>query len=195
MFRHEIDSLFTKKVADYIAAGYVINSNTMSGSQGEIGKIDLRNGETYIRIMLDTTYSWKDGDKINLIVGRITDKVYPVGHCTVWNQNLEVLESQSFVKLSENWYILPEEYPAISEKQQARAPKHYEHCEQIDFSDSAKKVVLSYLRRQPKCASIRLGEIQSVYKKVSTSVFSGKTTIAYCIKARETVFTLSRKEV
>lgn len=195
MFRHEIDSLFTKKVAEYIAAGYVINSNTMSGSQGEIGKIDLHNANTYIRIMLDTTYSWKDGDKINLIVGRITDKVYPVGHCTVWNQNLEILETQSFVKLSENWYVLPKEYPTISEKQQARAPKHYERCEQVAFNDSAKKIVLSYLRRQPKCASIRLGEIQSVYKKISTSAFSGETTIAYYIKAREKVFTLSRKEV
>lgn len=96
MLRHEIDSLFTKKVAEYIAAGYVINSNTMSGSQGEIGKIDLHKGNTYIRIMLDTTYSWKDGDKINLIVGHITDKVCPVGYCTVWNQNLEILEEQSF---------------------------------------------------------------------------------------------------
>lgn len=118
MFRHEIDSLFTKKVAEYIAAGYVINSNTMSGGQGEIGKIDLHNGNTYIRIMLDTTYSCKERDKINLIVGRITEKVPSVGYCTVWNQNLEILEEQSFVKLSENWYVLPEEYFAISEKQQ-----------------------------------------------------------------------------
>lgn len=118
MFRHEIDSLFTKKVVEYITNGYVINSNTMSGSQGEIGKIDLYNGNTYIRIMLDTTYSCKDGDKINLIVGRITEKVPSVGYCTVWNQNLEILEEQSFVKLSENWYVLPEEYPASSEKPQ-----------------------------------------------------------------------------
>ena len=195
MFRHEIDSLFTKKVADYIAAGYVINSNTMSGSQGEIGKIDLRKGDTYIRIMLDTTYSWKHGDKINLIVGRITDKVYPVGHCTVWNQNLEIIETQSFVKLSENWYILPEEYPEIAEKQQARAPKHYERKEQYTFNDKAKKIALAYLRRQPNCKSIRLGEIQSVYKEINKSRFSGKTSISYRIQARGKIYTLNKTEV
>ena len=40
----DINELFTKVVNKYLAKGYVFNLNTMSGSQGEIAKVDLTNG-------------------------------------------------------------------------------------------------------------------------------------------------------
>ena len=193
MFRHEIDSLFTKKVADYIAAGYIINSGTMSGNQGEIGKIDLRKDDTYIRIMLSTSDSWEDGNRINLTIGCNTDKIYSVNYRAM--QNLKIIETQSFVQVSENWYVLPEKYPEIVEKRQERAFRRYDSKKQYNFNDKAKKIVLAYLRRQPNCKTVRFDEIQSVYKEISASRFSDTTSVSYRIRVRGKIYTLNKTEV
>ena len=36
-----ISAIATAKVAEYIADGYILNTGTMSGSQGDILKVDL----------------------------------------------------------------------------------------------------------------------------------------------------------
>lgn len=38
----EIEAIMTAKVNEFITKGYTINATTMSGSQGEIAKIDFR---------------------------------------------------------------------------------------------------------------------------------------------------------
>ena len=67
----EINKIFTNKVNEYLANGYTINSATMSGSQGEVAKIDLTNGNEIIRIMIDEC--WENHHAYNgyeIIVGR-----------------------------------------------------------------------------------------------------------------------------
>ena len=38
----EINAIYSNKIATMIGAGYLINTTTMNGSQGEIAHIDLR---------------------------------------------------------------------------------------------------------------------------------------------------------
>lgn len=57
MKRTELDVIFTNKVNEYLARGYVFNTNTMSGSQGEIAHVDLRKGDEILRIVMDGTAS------------------------------------------------------------------------------------------------------------------------------------------
>ena len=46
----DINKRYTEIVNEYIAKGYTINTATMSGSQGEIAKIDFTDGTEIIRI-------------------------------------------------------------------------------------------------------------------------------------------------
>lgn len=121
MKRNELDNIFTAKVNEYLANGYMINTNTMGGSQGEIAHIDFRKGDEIIRILMETKYNWREGDTIHIIVGRSTDTVYfERDHETVWNNHLEIIEDLAFLKVSDNWFTSTEENEAINELRHER---------------------------------------------------------------------------
>ena len=71
MKRTELDVIFTNKVNEYLARGYVFNTNTMSGSQGEIAHVDLRKGDEILRIVMDGKYDWR-----NLVFSKIAENWY-----------------------------------------------------------------------------------------------------------------------
>ena len=110
MKKTELDMIFTNKVSEYIAKGYIINTNSMDGHQGEIAKIDLRKGDEILRIvMLPLDYT-TEGKKLRILVGRNTDTIdlNSRTHEIIWNNHLEIIEELTFIAIADNWY-LPEE--------------------------------------------------------------------------------------
>lgn len=61
----DINRKFTETVSSYIAQGYIINTASMSGSQGEIAHIDLTDGKQIVAFCWTAspngkiTTSWK----------------------------------------------------------------------------------------------------------------------------------------
>lgn len=110
----EINKVFTDKVAEYMAKGYVINPVSMCGSQGEIGKVDLVKGEELIRVwMNDVSGMWDHPSGFTrsrrvVCVGRWN---YPASRVrdswdTVWYRDIEVLEEISFYEVKrDKWYV------------------------------------------------------------------------------------------
>lgn len=134
MKRNELDTIFTAKVNEYIAKGYMINTNTMAGSQGEIAHIDFRKGDEVIRILMETKYNWRKGDTVHIIIGRSTDKVRPERDRdeTVWNSHLEIIEDIVFLKASDNWFTSVEEGETINALQEERQNrKHVNESRQL----------------------------------------------------------------
>ncbi len=130
MKRNELNKIFTAKVAEYLAAGYMVNTNTMAGSQGEIASVDFRKGDEIIRIVMLTDHEYSGpsrGDYIHIIVGRNTDRVRLDREYdeTIWNSHLDVIEDLAYRKVSETWYISPEEAEGINEKRLARFRAQY----------------------------------------------------------------------
>ena len=101
----DINQKFTAKVAEYIAKGYTINTATMSGSQGEVAHVDLTDGKQVVRVLLDsfTEYdSFNSLSGLEIVVGTPADKVVPYDtarHNTIWNNRLEVIESERFYEI------------------------------------------------------------------------------------------------
>lgn len=102
----EINKKFTTLVAGYLAKGYMINTATMPGSQGERAKVDLTNGTEVIRIVLESFTTYDDihlrGWKI--VVGRAGEQDCitpnsPEDACTLWNGHLEVLYEECFYQI------------------------------------------------------------------------------------------------
>ena len=162
MLKKEIGLVFTEKVAEYMAKGYVMNIDTMSGSQGEIAKVDLRKGDEIIRILVATGYDHL-AEKISVIVGRNTSKLYNRGHDTIWNSELEIIEEIEWYKVSENYYCDEAEYRVIEEKRFKRFDgKRTENT--IDFGEEAKKILLPWVKRKKGCKTAKLSDITRVYK-------------------------------
>lgn len=114
----EINKRYTAIVNGYLAQGYMINTATMSGSQGERAHIDLTDGTEVIRIVLQSFHRWEDVpvEGFEIIVGRAAaeDKVVPNDnrdYATVWNRHLEVISTESFYNIGrhDNWFGTKEE--------------------------------------------------------------------------------------
>lgn len=97
--KQDIRRAYTEAIIDLLAKGYFIFPDTMSGTQGEIAKVDLSNGSEVIRVFLDHSY---DDDtfasQIVLIVGKAPDRTYEhIG--VIWSNKVEVLTKRIFQKV------------------------------------------------------------------------------------------------
>lgn len=204
----EINAKFTATVAEWMAKGYTINTASMGGSQGEIGKIDLTDGKEIIRVLLtgicspcarvENRYYHFEGAK--LIVGRITDNVtpnIPDTWQTAWNEHLETLSCEEFFEIGQQkrngqrWYGTKEQAMTQQDIQWERyQARHIE--DHIELPEAFKEAVLPFMKRQPQCKSIRIGEITKVTKVLAyhTENHHFKEYARYVVEARAKSFRL-----
>lgn len=194
----EINKRFTEKVSELLAQGYTINTATMAGSQGEIAKVDLTKDGEIIRVLLGNFgrpceqigEHYYNMDGVELIVGRATEDIKPNSYDTwqtIWNNRIEIISREEFLEIGRSrvhkWYGTRDE--AIAQQDKARDRYDCRHVEtEIDFSDEAKKIALSYIKRQPHCRSVKLSEIERVSKRIYQSPVSGETKVNYNIAVR-----------
>ena len=156
----EINAKFTQKVAEYMAKGYTINTATMSGSQGEIAKIDLTDGNEIIRVLLNSFHNpcesienrWYSFSGVSLIVGRVTDKVapnVPDTWITAWTDNLAILHTEEYFEIGREkrgcskWYGTKEQTIAQQDKQAERDKVC--RVKVTELSEAAKTIVLPFV--------------------------------------------------
>lgn len=89
---NKIELAFTKKVTEYLANDYVFHTSTMSGSQGEIAKVDLTNGHEIYRILLDDGF--EDFKRFTVLEVRH----YEMTNGILWNNKGELIYKERFEK-------------------------------------------------------------------------------------------------
>ena len=182
MFRKDIENLYTDTIKEYLDNGYRIYYSTMGGSQGEIAKIDLTNDKEVIRILLcsKTEYyrehpihKYMDLDYLTIIVGRNTDKLIGDSFVDIiWNQHLELISELRVYKIGrKNNSFFGTKQEAID-----AMCKHYERFkfksfnwaeERIEInSNEAKRIVLPFVKRQYKCKSATVKDIEKIEKVI-----------------------------
>lgn len=172
----EINAIFTQKVAEYIAQGYTINTNTMAGHQGEIGKIDLRKGEEVIRVLLDTEH-FHFREAVVLIVGRNTDERVAMSaergwNETIWNNRLEIIEKRTFWQMQKNYrevdyYLEGESGEQAMEKsrERAMASRVSEHHDRT--FEGVEKLIAKAVRRHLNRPGFKSQNVRKVWKSWS----------------------------
>lgn len=203
MTKTELNTLFTAKVNNYLANGYTFYLNSMSGSQGEIGKVDLTDGKEIIRIMLESGSDWDDHYYLpycyTLTVGRAT-KVQPgigYGSKTIWNQDLEVLDQVRFYCPTNHsdYLITKEEAIANREKAMARVRARNLSKPTQEVTDKAYiKALLPYLNKLNGCKSVKARHITQVRKDIYADG-SYRFLITICKKGHTKVELLDQKTI
>ena len=183
----DINAIFSAKVAEFLANGYQINTNTMGGSQGEVAKVDFRKGDELIRVLLDRKTIFNEHftcDGIVLIVGRCTDP-YAVNaqgfrDATIWNSHLEIIEERTFCKMGmrwndSDWYLEGAEAEEAQKKTRERAKlqwsmeRHEESRNRKEYTgEEIKNILLPAVRRhleRPKLKADRFDKIVRVWKE------------------------------
>lgn len=175
MFYKDINAKSTAKVAELIARGYTINTATMSGSQGEISKVDLTDGKEVIRVLLDRFSGYAFGEGLEIKVGKVSARegVIPnavSGLCarTIWNDRLEIISSETYYQVGSrsrngSTYYGTEEEANEARKKQLERYKARDLDETRELPESAKQIALAYIRRQPKCGRKKISDIDRVY--------------------------------
>jgi len=163
MTKNDIRRIYTEKVTELLAKGYIIHPETMSGSQGEIAHIDLTNGEEILRVLMESRYSYDEGygDIVSIRVGRCTDEIRGSWN-TIWNNNLETLSEIKLGKISENFYTTLEESNRMAAVRRGRWKRRYIN-QRRELGDAYKSVALRWLRRQPRMKSCKLDDISRMF--------------------------------
>ena len=200
MLKKDIEKVYTNTIKDYLNKGYRIYYSTMGGSQGEIAKIDLTNDKEVIRILLGSNtehyrehpiHKYMDLDYLTIIVGRNTDKLRGDSFSDIiWNEHLELISEIRFYKIGRR------NNSFFGTKQEAidAMYKYYERFDfrdlysrdEIIFSDKAKEIILPWVKRQKKCKSVNVKQIDEVKKVI---YYNRKNIeVHYYVKAKGQVF-------
>lgn len=186
MNHKDIDGLFNQQVAELIRQGYTIHTSTMSGSQGEIAKVDLSKGNELLRVLLTRTTDWDVtySDIISIQVGRANTSAYNSLGRTIWNNSLEILSEIKLAKISDTFYTTLEEGKLISELRCQR--RRWRRSKEIEnLGDAHKSIALKFLQKQPRMKTCTLSDIESM-----TRVRTRQGRASYQIKAKGKIFTL-----
>ena len=168
----DINQKFTAKVAEYIAKGYTINTATMSGSQGEVAHVDLTDGKQVVRVLLDsfTEYdSFNSLSGLEIVVGTPADKVVPydtVRYNTIWNNRLEVIESERFYEIGSSKRRGNTFYGTKAEAEQAEAlsVERYKAKSKtspyIDLTDRYLPLAVSIVKKRTGCTRVQKANVR-----------------------------------
>lgn len=187
MLRSRIDELFTEKVAEFLRMGFVVSTETMRGSEGEIAKVDLTNGKVAYRVLLKTGWNSEylvGGDSISLILGRIPEEEFKSK--SVWNNHLKVLEMREFHIVSKKTGWCVEGKRGLEVMSLKRLGRYQNRSEKVyEFNKPGiEKIVLEAIRRREGFKGTKLYQVSKVYKTIQ----GGEA--AYYVEARGTRFRL-----
>lgn len=166
----EINKLFTDKMIEYVNNGYIVNTNTMGGTQGEQAMVDLTNGEYIIRLYIDIK-SESLINHLHIIAERIKmRKKFKRGwDNTIWNGDNEVIFDKSFIEIDYGRYYVDEEsdeYKQIKAKRKQRYENGFrQRNTKIYFENpKAKTIALKLIKKYPRTKTIKEKDITYVYK-------------------------------
>ncbi len=190
-----INRKFTEKVNEYISRGYYINTGTMScsGGQGEISHIDLTNGKEIIRILMKNFNDYeRDVRGISITVGRCTDTRPNISReigSGIWNYRLEVIETVSFFLVGKarddrEFFGTHDEAVTARDKHRERYENSCYKTRKYELPEAAKAIALKWVKRQPKCKSMKLADIDAVYSVKSFNRYTNKEEHSYTVYAK-----------
>lgn len=180
MNKDDISRIYTSKIAELLSSGYQINPWTMSGSQGEIARVDLTNGSEIIRVLIETSYEFPIGNIVTITIGRVVEQ----GGLTIWNDCLEVCSQIKFAQIAEDYYTTYDEGVKIAEKRAQRFAR-CANWPSPDLSDAYKRIALRWIQRKPRMKSYQLKDIKSM-----TRIMDGCGRNRYHITAKCKDFTI-----
>ena len=166
----EINKLFTDKMMEYINDGYIVNTNTMGGTQGEQAMVDLTNGKYIIRLYIDIK-SESLINHLHIIAERVKmRKKFKRGwDNTIWNGDNEVIFDKSFIEIDYGRYYVDEEsdeYKEIKAKRKQRYESDFRNTRNIVHFENpkAKEIALKLIKKNPRTKTTKEKDISFVGK-------------------------------
>lgn len=169
----EIRSAFTAKVSEYLAQGMEISVRTMSGSQGEIGKVDLTDGKFIYRIRLDRESKIFDEDffygycdTIELTVEKFEDSgrnEFDMWE-TLWGGKGELIEANTWYSLDRDKTAFVDSVEEMGRIFKIRDERRERRCEKDKVIADDRRIALVHkmVKKHKGYASVNKKAIEKV---------------------------------
>lgn len=189
LFYKNLESKYTEILNDYLKMGYEVNTQTFSGHQGEICKIDLKHHlepNNVIRILFDKQHNYETCDDIYRI---FVIKYYNTNkRGTLWNEKPDEIlqqnlyyEYQSISNRNKIYLISIIDYNELTKIRNNRrlASGKYQSV-RVDIDSKIGQFIFKYCKKQSGYKSIKKIDISWIErtKKGYRVYFKGKNTIS-----------------
>ena len=188
-----INRKYTEIVNEYIGRGYYINAGTMAATEGEIAHIDLTNGMEIVRVLVDKfSDPYRDVEGIKIVVGRSMDGLElnasrKLGN-VIWNDCLDVIKKEEFFLVSSRnrseFFGTYEEATEARNKRRERFQNRPRGTVKTKLPEDAKYTMLKFIKKLPRCKSVKLADVGSVYSVRSINCFTGKEEHSYIVNLK-----------
>lgn len=193
----EIERLFSQKVAEYLVKGYTIDVQTIRTYGREIGKVDLRNDRSVVRVAVEKRCSFSDGKLSDYYYERIAFRVSempcirndkkPCDYTECYPDSaFTVLEETEWVCLSDTWFVTKEEAEKLLVKKQERSiRKYYEDQRNRQFlSWRSSDLLVKIARRYKGLKTVTFGDVIGYVIHEPYHDWDGDHEAGYYIRAR-----------
>ena len=173
----EINKIFSATVAQKLAEGFSICTNTMAGSQGEIAFVNFIKDGKHYALTLDREFSWDDdiyGDYISMkwiVSDELEGDFGGRTSITFWrgSKHSEVIEEQKWYKAESygscNWFVDENEAKRITAVNRIRRRRNKDNFDGIEIkmtAENRKKILRIYrAKKQRGQHAIKLADINS----------------------------------
>jgi hypothetical protein len=151
----------------------------MSGSQGEVAKVDVVRNKQVVRIMLTRENRYDLNGwyfALTLTVGCHTLPKMRSFDRIIWNRDLEVIERREFFSVDIDADNFTENRDDLIEQQKKQMQRWLNRDAIRDLrskkditSEKAKAIVLPFIRRQNRCKRAKVEDIESVIRFIPSS--------------------------
>ena len=169
----DIERIYTEMIQTRINEGCTINSETMGGSQGELARIDLRDGDLIQRVYMNKTYDHETMlDVVEIIVG-VTSLAR--GRGILWNDKLEVIEKRNFMRIGfGNWYTEDRDEARNAQNVTIKRAKQRGKMRALGlkrFGKEGIKVALPIIRKRIGQKTTKIEEVAELYHNTYTGEY------------------------
>ena len=189
LFYKDLEKKYTELLNEYLKLGYEVNTQTFSGHQGEICKIDLRHHlepNNVIRILFDKQHNYETSDDIC--------RIFVIKYCntnkrgTLWNEKPDEILQQNLYyeyqsrpnrnKIYLTSIIDYNELTKIRNNRQLVSGKY--QSIKVDIDSKIGQFIFKYCKKQSSYKSIKKSDISWIErtKKGYRVYFKGKNTIS-----------------
>jgi hypothetical protein len=172
-----LDSEITKFVSGYVSNGYMLNTETMTGSNGT-RFVDLRKGNKFIRVWIERVSSYSYDKELekkyeywnDIFVLKVGYKElkYPTTD-SVWSKDLAISYEQPYYKIGHDRYnegAYTDDFEEVKHWMAIHYPRLHAKSERktsIDYNDIDRlKIGFKIVKKMPKTKSIHLENIKYV---------------------------------
>lgn len=160
----ELNKVFSDKVAELLRKSYIIDTDHMSGSQGEIAKVLFIKDNAHYQLIMESKneYTIYYGESVVIRFGKYNEDestVYP--HSTLWISRFDTTWSMTVIKITENYYVTEELAQTFRTKKESRMGAQYSTKSNAVDLNRYGKVLLACVRKQKGFKSLKLTDILS----------------------------------